>query len=97
MAEIHDLSRPMVGVNARAFSGKVDTGFPQKMRPNKESRAHSDSTEMESALDVVGYFDRDDRSSLKSPVISADNRAPPTKPITAPIDTRGYSWEENHT
>jgi hypothetical protein len=28
----------------RAFSGKVDTGFPQKMRPNNESRAHSDST-----------------------------------------------------
>jgi hypothetical protein len=51
----------------------------------------------ESTLDVVGYFDRDDRSSLKSPVISADNRAPPAKPITAPIDTRGYSWEENHT
>jgi hypothetical protein len=25
----------------RAFSGKVDTGFPQKMRPNKESRARS--------------------------------------------------------
>src|SRR5713226_5872581 len=28
----------------RAFSGKVDTGFPQKMRPNKEARARSDST-----------------------------------------------------
>ena len=26
--------------SARAFSGKVDTGFPQKMRPTKEARAH---------------------------------------------------------
>src|SRR5713101_10188949 len=26
---------------SRAFSGKVGTGFPQKMRPNKESRARS--------------------------------------------------------
>ena len=30
-------------VTLRAFSGKVDTGFPQKMRPHNESRALSDS------------------------------------------------------
>ena len=36
----------------RAFYGKVDTGFPQKMRSNKESRAPSDSTQLESALEA---------------------------------------------
>jgi hypothetical protein len=33
-----------IGATIKAFSGKVDTGFPQKMRPLKESRARSDST-----------------------------------------------------
>jgi hypothetical protein len=34
----------------RAFSGKVDTGFPQKCDQTNESRARSDSTQSESAL-----------------------------------------------
>ncbi len=32
-------SSPLWYGGLRAYSGKVDTGFPQKMRPNKESRA----------------------------------------------------------
>ena len=36
----------------KAFSEKVDTGFPQKKRSNKESRAPSDSTQLESALEA---------------------------------------------
>jgi hypothetical protein len=46
-------SEPAVAMLAiRAFSGKVDTGFPQKMRPNKESRGLSDSTQSESPLGI---------------------------------------------
>jgi hypothetical protein len=34
----------------RAFSGEVDTGSPQKMRPSKEIERVHDSTQHESAL-----------------------------------------------
>src|SRR5215471_2423296 len=44
-----------------------------------------------------GYFDPERCSSLNRPVISADTSAPPTKPITAPIETSGYSSEPNST
>jgi hypothetical protein len=35
---------------SRAFSGEVDTGSPQKMRPSKEIERFHDSTQHESAL-----------------------------------------------
>jgi hypothetical protein len=37
---------------ARAFSGKVDTGFPQKMRPLDKTRVLSGSLEPESTLEL---------------------------------------------
>jgi hypothetical protein len=36
----------------RAFSGKVGTGFPQKMRQNQKPRSLSDSIEPESDLEI---------------------------------------------
>jgi hypothetical protein len=38
---------------SRAFSGEVDTGSPQKMRPSKEIERFHDSTQHESALVFV--------------------------------------------
>jgi hypothetical protein len=37
-------------LGTRAFSGEVDTGSPQKMRPSKEIERFHDSTQHESAL-----------------------------------------------
>jgi hypothetical protein len=51
--------------------------------------------EMAIALRLKGYFDRGGWA-LKSPVISADTRAPPTNPTTTPIDTSGYSVAPNN-
>jgi hypothetical protein len=48
------------------------------------------------ALRLTGYFDCGGCWALKSPVISADNRAPPTNPTTTPIDTSGYSLGPNN-
>jgi hypothetical protein len=36
----------------RAFSGKVGTGFPQKMRQNQKPRSLSDSIDAESDLEA---------------------------------------------
>jgi 2-phospho-L-lactate guanylyltransferase len=38
LVEADDI-RQIIAAHAGAFSGKVETGFPQKMRPNKESTA----------------------------------------------------------
>jgi hypothetical protein len=40
---------------ARAFSGEVDTGSPQKMRPSKEIERFHDSTQHESALEPYPF------------------------------------------
>jgi hypothetical protein len=46
--------RPKVRAKkARAFSGEVDTGSPQKMRPSKEIERFHDSTQRESALEQI--------------------------------------------
>ena len=63
----------------RAFSGKVDTGFPQKMRSNKESRAPSDSTQLEGALvaDVDSAARRRSRAFMNSKNKQPGNLAGP--------------------
>src|SRR5712691_3242981 len=46
----------------RAFSGKVDTGFPQKMRPNSESRGHPAPDRGRLCLQTLHYRRRMDNS-----------------------------------
>jgi hypothetical protein len=41
-------------LDARAFSGKVETGFPQKMRPKKNLERFHDPSKNESALEFFG-------------------------------------------
>jgi hypothetical protein len=54
-AEWNPVFRPKVRAKRpRAFSGEVDTGSPQKMRPSKEIERFHDSTQHESALVAAG-------------------------------------------
>jgi hypothetical protein len=59
------------GLRSRAFSGEVDTGSPQKMRPSKEIERFHDSTQHESAL----IFDLEHFQEKRNPVFRPKVRA----------------------
>src|SRR5712692_3435758 len=70
-ADTTGLDDPQLAVirsRSRAFSGKVDTGFPQKMRSNKEARALSDSIQSESVLSIAAS------SRTRARIIEGDTR-----------------------
>jgi hypothetical protein len=75
---------------------KSDVRFTPESDRKSRRNPFGAKIEVAIALRLTGYFDCGGCWTLKSPIISADNKAPPTNPTTTPIDTSGYSLGPNN-